>query len=56
MGGHYDKSVYNQLMEAMERLDKAEERHKKEISRMQDSRVPKFIGRRCIPVVRRERL
>ena len=46
MGGHYDKSVYNQLMEVMERLDKAEERHKKEIYRIDHKHDEKLYGLR----------
>ena len=30
MGGNYSKSVYNQLMEVMERLDSVEAEHKKD--------------------------
>ena len=46
MGGHYDKSVYNQLMEVMERLDKAEERHRKEIYRIEHKNDEKLCGLR----------
>ena len=34
MAGNYEKSIYNQLMEVMERLDSAESRNKCEISRL----------------------
>ena len=30
MGGNYSRSVYNQLMEVMERLDSVEAEHKKD--------------------------
>ena len=34
MAGNYEKSIYNQLMEVMERLDSVESRNKCEISRL----------------------
>ena len=32
MGGHYDKSIYNELMEVMARLNSVEKETKQEIS------------------------
>lgn len=36
MGGNYEKSIYNQLMDVMARLDSAEKEHKKEVRRLND--------------------
>ena len=36
MGGNYEKSVYNQLMEVMERLDTVEKKHHLEVDRLKD--------------------
>ena len=36
MGGNYTKSVYNQLMEVMERLDFMEAEHKKNQKKIKD--------------------
>lgn len=36
MGGNYERELYNQLMEVMERLDTVEKESKKEIKKLND--------------------
>ena len=36
MGGNYERGLYNQLMEVMERLDTVEKESKKEIKKLND--------------------
>ena len=36
MGGNYEKSIYNQLMDVMARLDSVEKDNKREVSRLNE--------------------
>lgn len=39
MAGNYEKSIYNQLVEVMARLDSVEAKNKREVSQLHDCRA-----------------